>query len=1360
MKFRSLLILLLGCCLNFITTGQLRFNRIGTQQGLSQSTAFNIFQDSKGFLWFATSDGLNKYDGYSFTVYRHTFDDPNSISSSNISCITEDYEGNLWIGTINGGVNKLDVASGKFIRYKVAKYKSNISDRSISGIIATRDHKIWAATYGYGLLCFDIAKNTVSWRLTESKPLTTNDITKLYYDKKGNIWLGGHYGVMTVINPAGKAQTYRLENELPPQKNQINCLFEDLNGDLLVGTRGNGLYKFDLKTKQFTRLLYNPSVTDKENIITSMVRDRQGILWIGTDSGAILVTKADYQNTTHLQSNPDSDTGLSSFSIISLFVDKDDNVWIGTWEGGLNVHYRRHSKFALYRHKSNSPQSLLSNKVTSISCESNDKIWIGSNNGLTLLDRTNNQFSHFINNPESAKIQNNNDIVFLQHDRDGDMYVGVWGVGLRMLRKGSSSFENYTYSGGKYGANISAISLSAVPNKVWLGTQGEGVVIFDKVSRTFTPIPELNTVGRLYGIHVNSLMEDASGMLWVGSYNNGVFTYNPRNHQVRHFLQTDVEGSLRGSSAFRIFQDSRRRIWIGTNGGGLNLFDPKRQNFKILTVKDGLPNNAVKGIMEDSHQNLWLATNEGLAVFDTRKWKFKNFAESDGLQGKEFLINAYTKNQCGEMFFGGTGGLNVFHPDSLKGSNEVPQVYITGLKLFNKPVEIGEDSPLKQSISVTKEITFKARENVFSIDYVALDFQQLKNNQYAYILEGFDKDWNNVGKQRTASYTNLNPGEYTFKVKATNNDGVWNENPATIKIIVLPPWYRSWWAFLIYGLMILAGLVALRRMIEIRERFKSDLRLKEREKEQIRELDRLKTNFFTNISHEFRTPLTLIISPLERFFAENPDLPEKQKGQFKLIHRNAKQLLKLINQLLDLSKLEAGKFTPEISQNDIVEFLEKITFSFKSLAEQKQIDLKFNAPLHQLMAYYDADIVEKVVTNLLSNAFKYTPEKGKIEVELLPELGEDKTVERIKIIVKDSGKGILPMHINNIFNRFYQIHENSQPQVVGTGVGLALCKELTTLHRGEISVASVYGEGCTFTVMLPVASRAFERNWIKETQKEIGIESPTLITKTLQKTKVNPDSEKPIVLIAEDNEELREYIKEIFVENFQVIEAENGKLAWEKAQEFIPDLIISDWMMPQMTGVEFCGMVKENEKTSHIPVIILTSKSNNESKITGWEIGADDYITKPFNANLLEVRVKNLLEIRRKLRERFSQEVEIQPKEITLNSADEHFLEKAIRIVEENIDNSAFDIQQLELELKMSNMQLYRKLKSLTNLSGNEFIRNIRLKRAVQLLETDTYTVAEIAYKVGFNDPSYFTRIFKKEYGKSPSEMRDKVKEA
>jgi signal transduction histidine kinase/DNA-binding response OmpR family regulator len=916
----------------------------------------------------------------------------------------------------------------------------------------------------------------------------------------------------------------------------------------------------------------------------------------------------------------------------------------------------------------------------------------------------------------------------------------------------------YPYNQGRFGANLTSSTPSYVyPHRMWFGTQGNGLMLFDKVKGVYMSTPELNKQGRLLGVHVNAILEDKAGILWVGTYNSGVISYDLYTRQI-HFYRQGRDSNLGSNQITKIFQDSDGQIWVGTAGGGLSLYNSDTDSFGTFTTKDGLPSNTIKGILEDTKKNLWFSTNEGLGQLNTQTMTFKTFGEADGLQGKEFLINAYAQNARGEMFFGGTSGLNVFHPDSLQESKQVPAIYITGLRLFNKRVEAGEkDSPLKTSILATKVLTLNASQSVLSLDYLALDYQQSKDNQYAYILEGFDPEWNYVAKQRTATYTNLNDGTYTFKVKATNNDGVWNEQPTELTIIILPPWYRTWWAFGIYGVLILLSLLALRRAIAIRERLKADVLLQEREKEQIQELDRLKTNFFTNISHEFRTPLTLIISPLERFFSDNSDkdLPDKQAKQLRTIHQNAKKLLSLINQLLDLSKLEAGKLTPEISQNDLIEFLEKLTYSFNGLAEQKQISLSLNSPIDRALVYFDLDIIEKVVTNLLSNAFKHTPAHGSITVELTLDRNRTADISRVKIAVKDTGVGIPPAHLSNIFSRFYQISETSYNQNVGSGVGLALCKELIELHRGDITVISKVGEGTTFAINIPVFKGAFDFRWIKETAVDYEASFPEQASsRAVSVSQVNGSEEKAVILVAEDNDDLRAYIHDIFVGKFDIIEADNGEDALEKALTHIPDLIISDWMMPKMTGVELCSKVKLNEKTSHIPIIILTSKSSNDSKMEGLETGADDYITKPFNANLLEVRVTNLLASRRRLRERFQQATEVSPKEITLNTADEHFLEKSIRIVEENMANPDFDIQALELALKMSNMQLYRKLKGVTGLSGIEFIRTIRLKKAFQLLETATYSVAEVAYQVGFNDPSYFTRIFKKEYGKAPSEIK------
>ena len=1338
----------------FNTTAQLRFERIGNQQGLSQSTVIKIFQDKKGFIWFATRDGLNKYDGYDFTIYRHIFNNPNSLSSSNITCITEDLDENLWVGTADGGINKMDKKTGNFVHFKHTDDKKVISNLSISSIIVTKDNQILATMFRQGMLKFDIQNSSITWVNFEMKSDKSSYFSQVYQDKQQNIFLGGSNGIFKQITKRRDSINFKIKNNLNPQKDLITYFLDDSQGNVLIGTRGNGLFKLNLITKKISQVLYNSSQTDRDNLIVSLAYDQERTLWIGTDSGVILIKNNDFQNPIHLQANPDSETGLSSHAIQGLFVDRDDNVWIGTWEAGLNVHFKNRNKFMLYRHKTNTEQSLIRDKVTSIACGEGGKVWIGSNSGLTLLDRHTNFYKHFVTDPTTSAIHNNNDINYLHTDSDGDLIVLTWGVGMRILKKGTSKFTNYRYISGINTPNLTCVKSSKKPNRLWIGTQNYGILSFDKLTGKFTPLTDLNQTGTLTGTHVNTILEDSNGLLWIGSYSGQVLVYEPKINKILHFIPPNLTGSMKGN---HIFEDSQKRIWIATNGSGLYLYQPQTHTFKAWTTFDGLPNNTILGILEDKHQNLWLATNNGLSNFIVKSNSFKNYSRADGLQGSEFLNNAYAQSKSGEMFFGGTGGMNVFHPDSLTESNKVPPVYITGLKLFNKTVTVGEKgSILQEDILAIKNLTFESYQNVFSLEFTALDFESLKNNQYAYRLEGFDDDWQYVGTQRVASYTNLNPGEYTFRVKTSNNDGVWNPKEASMKIIVLPPWYKTWWAFWIYGGLIIGSIYVFRKVVQVRERFRLDLKIQEKENLQIQELDRLKTNFFTNISHEFRTPLTLIISPLEKYLSENIDLLNPQRKRAESIYRNAQQLQKLINQLLDLSKLEAGRLFPEITQSDLIEFTEKVTSSFQDLAEQRNISLQFIASESFLMVYYDSDIVEKILTNLLSNAFKFSKKGGKIVVSICINPSDG---QQVIIKVADNGIGISSENLPNIFNRFYQVHDVNQPQVVGTGVGLSLCKELVELHRGEILVSSKLGLETIFSVYLPTSKNSFDVQWIRE-----GVNLTENQEKSIKKSiqSVNNqgisvvDKDKPLLLIAEDNEDLRNYIKEIFVEQFQILEADNGLCALQMAYDNLPDLIISDWMMPLMTGIELCEKIKQNANTSHIPVIILSSKSSSESKLMGLELGADDYITKPFNANLLGVRVKNILENRKKMRELFSNSSKIKVREIALNSLDEHFLERIIKIVEDNMSNLNLDIAFLETELKMSNMQLYRKLKSLTNLSGNEFIKNIRLKKAVQLLESENYNVSEIAYKVGFNDPSYFSRIFKKQYGKAPSEYIEK----
>ena len=729
---------------------------------------------------------------------------------------------------------------------------------------------------------------------------------------------------------------------------------------------------------------------------------------------------------------------------------------------------------------------------------------------------------------------------------------------------------------------------------------------------------------------------------------------------------------------------------------------------------------------------------------DGRTLKFVNFEEADGLQGKEFMTNAIAKNNQNWLFFGGVNGLNYLKSDSLRMRLDVPPVYFTKLKIFNKDVEAGEEnSPLTYDILSTKHLVLQPDQSVFSLDFVALEYQRPKNNRYAYYLEGFEKEWNLVGTQRSVTYTNLSPGDYTFKVKASNSDGIWAEKPYELKITVLPPWYRTWWAYLLYGFLLVAIIYAFIREVRVREAFRTDLRLKEIEKERIQELEQVKTHFFTNISHELRTPLTLITSPLEKYFISNASLNKDQKTKINSIYQNAQKLLRLINQLLDLSKIESGNVQPVVEKHDLIRQLHSIKQSFDAYAQQKQIKLKWDAPVESLFVYYDADIIEKCVTNLLSNAFKFTPEEGIIGIRL--ELhkvyqGTTESIKRVSIHVSDTGKGISAEHIQHIFDRFYQIPEKVDR--VGTGVGLSLCKELMEVHRGSIEVQSDLGAGSDFKIHFPVTLEAFDPAWVKSGALPV-------VTESMSERVVTIQQEKQILLIVEDHTEMRAFIREIFEGTFQVIEADRGETGLEMALTYLPDVVITDWMMPGMSGVNLCKAIRKNAKTSHIPVVILTSKSSQESQIEGMQSGADDFISKPFHADILELRVAKLLETKERLRKSWQESVLNQDLQKEVVFEDE-FLSKATQVVIAHLDEVDFDVEHLEQAMDMSKMQLYRKLKMLTSLAGNEFIRSIRLQQARLLLEKGQLNVSEIAYQVGFNDPAYFTRAFKKQYGFAP----------
>ncbi|MDU0808413.1 hybrid sensor histidine kinase/response regulator transcription factor [Aquirufa regiilacus] len=1339
---------LLLLCLGVPVWGQSiqRFERLSTASGLSQSTIFKIIQDRRGFLWFATADGLNRYDGHSFVIYRHDPGDANTLSGSDISSVVEDQDGNLWVAARSSGLNKVDLKTGKITRFTRGPKGVDFSSLTMSSLLSVGKHRLLASVIGVGILVFDTQNNTFLPGESEVINPLVKEVVRLYKHSNGSIWMGTRTGQLISYVGNHSFIPFDFSAKSNASNFRVRSLFEASNGDLLVGTEGNGLFRFNPQNQQFKRVFYQAKdPLSRQNIVSSLVRDAKGNLWIGTDNGIYALQRENFSQPKHIPSNPDPDLGISSFSVMSMFTDSNRNTWIGTWEAGLNISFFQKSRFSVLRYKPNTFQGLLSNKVTSLSAGDDRGVWVGSNVGLSFFNHKLGKVEHMINQAVVNKfnVTTGFDVNLLQAMPDGSVWVSAWGKGLFHFNP-PNDLQPFPFRNNEAGMKWTSLFLDQ--NRLLLGAQAKGLFAFDLATKSFyNPYGDFSSQ-ELKNKNINSILKSSQGQIWVGTTMHGVYIYDPNSRKIQHLVRTNSANSLKYNHITCIKEDRQHRIWVLTNGGGLHLYLGEGKGFRVFTVADGLGSNTLRGMEEDKKGDLWFTTNGGISKMDAKSLAFVNYDEADGLQGKEFIITAHAKNKQGWMFFGGVNGLNYLKSDSLRMRLDVPHVYLTGLKIFNKSVQVGEEnSPLTADLPDLKTLVLQPDQSVFSLDYVALEYQRPKNNRYAYFLEGFDKEWNFVGTQRTATYTNLSPGSYIFKVKATNSDGVWGENPVELRIEVLPPWYRTWWAYLLYFLALVAVVYGFMREIQIREAFKTDIRLKEIEKERIRELEQIKTSFFTNISHELRTPLTLIISPIEKYFLKNASIPKEQLGRLQSIHQNAQKLLRLINQLLDLSKIEAGKQHPVIAKHDMISQLVHILQGFESYAQQKQIKLKYEFPVDSLWVYYDSDIIEKCLSNLLSNAFKHTPEDGKIGVELDLEqvfIGTEPHVRQVTLRVLDTGRGISEAHLPHVFDRFYQIPD--AVQVVGTGVGLSLCKELIQLHRGDIQVKSKLGEGSAFILNFPVELAAFDPTWVQATvTQKVSVEDLQAVHSIQQ--------EKPILLVVDDHAEMREFIGGIFDSRFQVIYADRGEDGLEKANTYLPDLVITDWMMPGMSGINLCRALRQNAKTNHIPIVILTSKSSQESQIEGMQSGADDFVSKPFNADILEIRVNTLMDAKERLRKNWQKQmIQQEFSEGKLPIFEDAFLLKATQLIIDHLSDPDFDVEDLEKGLDMSKMQLYRKLKNLTSLAGNEFIRSIRLQQAKVLLETGNLNISEVAYQVGFNDPAYFTRAFKKQYGRTP----------
>lgn len=1312
------------------------FDRIGPAQGLSQSTIRAVYQDRQGFLWIATRDGLNRYDGQTFQIFRHRHGEPTSLQSSDIATIREDKQGRLWVGTFTGGLHRLNPDGHTFTRILKTSDGVDVSQWAISCLAEDDRGRIWAGTLGNGWLVVDSQRGRVEHYRLPTRKNGSLYVTAALTDTNGTVWFGLDNGTLLHLTKRGNQFIFSkiTKNPFASGSARITALLRDRAGNLLVATRSRGLYQFNEQTTMFKPLWREVDTGQQENLITSLTEDHTGNLWVGTDDGIRLLRSTNPNDLRILRPDPADESSLSTHAVHSLMTDRRGNVWAGTWEGGLNVWYADPPRLEVISTRLTGPRRLTFPKVSAVAADGEGGVWVGSNRGLT----------HFL--PDGRTTQpvaappsfNSHDVYRMFADRLGNVYASFWHGGVvRYRADGRASIVPLALPGVRY---VQSFAQEA-SGKVWMIRSDNQLLLYDARTERADTSGNVHALLRIpTSITITCLLEAHDGWLWFGTYNNGLFGWNRQTGRRIHYAATGKPGSLSDSHVTCLHEDATGTLWIGTDGAGLNGRKRSANTFTLYTKRQGLSGDMIAGLEEDRRGNLWISTTEGLTRLRLSSRQLTVYDESDGLPTSEFVNPGSTRLPTGDLAFATTRGLVLLHPDRFDKPLPPTKAYLTELRLFNRPVAIGTpDSPLARALSETQELTLTPQQTVFTLGFGALCWGRNRHVVYAYRLDDFDRDWNYTDQQRNTTYTNLPPGTYVFRLKAAQGDHRWGPEKRLV-ITVQPPWFKTGWAIGLYLLLLTGILTLIRHIIRVREKLKADIRIQALKAENVRQLDEAKTSFFTNISHEFRTPLTLILTPLEKLLTDELPPEARLQHQFRVMHRNANRLLRLINQLLDLSKIESGSLQPQLGLGDLAHHLETIGHSFDELADSRQISLQIHIDPILNSVWFDADFVEKITNNLLSNALRYTPDQEQVIVDA------QCRDNRLHLTVTDSGPGIFADDLPRIFERFYR---GKGSKLSGTGVGLALTRELVDLLRGTIRVNSQPGAGSRFTVELPLQATAFPAEWLTVSKSYPSPEAREQPRPPSEPSTINHEQR---VLIAEDDPDLRAYLIESFADNFRVIEASDGRQALDLARKYMPDLIITDWIMPELEGPDLCRLLKTDEKTSHIPIILLTSKSSQESELAGLNVGADDYITKPFSAVLLQSRAQNLLESRRRLRQAFSQEVWLRPTDVQLTNLDEVFLQRATAFIEEHIDDPNFDAEQLQEVMSMSQMQLYRKLKSLTELSARDFIRYIRLQRAAQLLESGQVTVAEAGYQVGFNDRSYFSRAFKKQFGQSPQD--------
>jgi len=1299
---------------------------LNMEQGMASSFVRAVIEDKSGNIWMGTRGGVSVYNGERFTHYSEN----EGLSNNFIRAMAEDQSGNIWMGTEGGGVSVFDGES--FTHYTE---NEGLPSNLVRAILEDKSGNIWLGTRG-GVSVFD-GENFTNY--TEKEGLSYDDIMSIAEDQNGNIWIGTFYGGVNVFD--GEKFTHYNEKEGLSNSNVVS-IAEDGKGNIWLGTDGGGVSIFD--GNSFTHYTENEGVSNWA--VLSILEDSSGNIWLGTLGGGVSVFDGD--SFIHYTENE----GLSNNTVYSIMEDQGGNIWVGTEGGGVSIFNGEN-----FTHYSEN-EGVSSKIVRAVLEDQSGNIWVGTQGGGVNVFNGE-SFTHYT---EKQGLSSNT-VVSILEDSSGKIWLGTEGGGVSVFN--GKSFTNYSENEGVSNSFVRAIEEDQDGN-IWLGSRGK-ISVFD--GNRFTHY--VNKDGESNSA-VWSILEDSNGNIWLGTEGGGVSVFDGESF----IYYTENEG-LSNNIVRAITEDRNGNIWLGTWGGGVSLFNG--ESFTYYTEKEGLSNNTVFSIIEDKSSPLneigvYVGTENGLSrislieneASDEKDYEFsiQNFGKQDGLKGLQFTMGA-TIDSKNRAWWGTGSGLVMLDLNTLKLSDKIPRPRLSQVEINEQYIDYRniQDSPG----SPQDQIKFNGVEkfenyplglelpydkNHLTFYFAAIDWAAPYKIRYSYRMEGLHANWSQPTADPVADYRSLPFGTYTFQLRATCESGVWSE-PFDYAFTILPPWWHTWWAYVLYGVIFLNAIYLLRRYELNRFNLKNQLAYEKIETESLRKLDHLKSHFFANISHEFRTPLTLILGQIETLQSSN--INEKFKDKLKVADRNGRRLLSLINQLLELSKLEAGKIELKTEIHNIVSFLKSLFYSFETLAETKNISLSFVSQYQNLPSRFDTDKMEKVFCNLLSNAFKFTRPGGSIEVTIYKP-----DADTIKISLKDSGIGISPDRLPHIFDRFYQADVSDIREHEGTGIGLALVQEYITLHDGKISVFSKEGEGTEFIVELPCRLTPADSNRFPElaepiypkngTTEPYAHEPENITNSYLPSASVNDE----IILVVDDNTDVRTFIREQLEKDYKIIEASNGKEGLEASQSIIPNLIISDLMMPEMNGYSFCKKIRENEKTSHIPIIMLTAKAGLDDKIEGLETGIDAYLTKPFRVKELKVRVSTLIQRRKDLQKRFSTSTLIKPAEVTTDHIDQTFLENTIQVIEKHLDDEKFSNNCLAETLNMSVSQLNRKLNALIGQSAGKLVQTYRLRRASEMLRNSEQTVAEISYKVGFSDQAYFSRTFKKQFGKSPSKYR------